>query len=235
MTLDKVKDYWSQRAIRSSQSATTNDLYLRHLEVEVLIAQLKAIELTPGARVLDIGCGDGENTSEVARNFPAVSFHGIDFSSEMINLAKPKSEFERITFAVGDIRSLKDQFSDNSFHVIITNRCLINLLDKEEQLKALEDLSSCLVQGGYFLGTENFNGGQAALNSLRCSFDLGEIPVRWHNLYFDEAEFLERTRKRFKQVELINFSSTYYLVTRAVYSALCKAEGVGTRLRSSYI
>jgi hypothetical protein len=54
--------------------------------------------------------------------------------------------------------------------------------------------------------------------------DLEEILVRWHNLCFDEAEFIEKAGKIFRDVELINFSSTYYLVTRVVYSALCKNE-----------
>jgi ubiquinone/menaquinone biosynthesis C-methylase UbiE len=224
--LNEVKDYWSQRAVSLPQAATTNDLYFRRLEAEALISELKTIRLPPGARVLDIGCGDGETTSAVARNFPTLIFQGIDFSAEMINLAKRKAEAERITFAAGDLRNLQEQFSANTFNVIMTNRCLINLLDKEEQFKAIEQIAGLLVQGGYFLGTENFMGGQTSLNSLRLSLSLGEIPIRWHNLYFDEAEFLERSRKFFRQVELKNFSSTYYLVTRVVYSALCKAEGV---------
>src|SRR5262249_32114326 len=136
-----------------------------------------------------------------------------------------KSELERLTFSAGDVRQLRKRFSAGSFDVVITNRCLINLLGEQEQFDALRQISECLRQGGYYIGTENFTGGQEALNSLRRSFGLAEIPVRWHNRYFDESVFLSKARSLFEHVDLINFSSTYYLVTRVVYSALCKREG----------
>lgn len=226
MAPDEIKGYWDQRAKNSSRAATTNDLHLRRLESATLISQMKAIKLPKEARVLDIGCGDGETTSAIARNVPSAHFQGIDFSAEMIDLAKPKSEFDRVTFSVGDVRNLTDQFSADSFDVIITNRCLINLPNRDEQFDALKQIFECLTPGGSFIGTENFLGGQTALTAVRRSMDLEEIPVRWHNLYFDEAEFIEKAGKIFSDVELINFSSTYYLVTRVVYSALCKNEGV---------
>lgn len=223
--VDEVKEYWSQRAVQSSQAATTNDIYLRRLEAATLITQLNAFALKEGARILDIGCGDGETTAAIARTFPSGKFHGIDFSAEMIELAKTKADGERITFSTGDVRSLREHFQSGSFDVIITNRCLINLLNKDKQYEALEQISACLCRGGYFIGTENFIGGQTAMNDLRQSLGLKEIPIRWHNLYFDEREFLDRAGRVFERVELINFSSTYYLVTRVVYSALCKVEG----------
>lgn len=226
MSLDEIKGYWDQRAKKSSHAATTNDLRLRSLEAATLISQLKVINLPKEARVLDIGCGDGETTAVISRNFPSARFQGIDFSAEMIALAKPKSDADRITFSTGDVRNLTDRFSAGSFDVIITNRCLINLPHKEEQYDALKQIFECLAPDGYFFGTENFVGGQAALTELRRSMDLKEIPIRWHNLYFDESEFIEKAGKIFSDVELISFSSTYYLITRVVYSALCKSEGI---------
>lgn len=226
MALDEIKEYWDQRAEESPQAATTNDVYLRRVESAALLSQLNAVGVPPEARILDIGCGDGATTSAIARNFPSARFYGIDFSAEMVGLAKARRESEQISFVTGDVRNLTDQFSVGSFDVIMTNRCLINLRDKDEQFAALGQIRECLAPGGYYFGTENFVGGQAALNSLRRSLGLEEIPVRWHNLYFDEAEFISMASTMFTKVELINFSSTYYLVTRVVYSALCKREGV---------
>jgi SAM-dependent methyltransferase len=227
--LDEIKDYWNQRARQSPLAATTNDISLRRLEAAALISQLNAIELPREPDILDIGCGDGETTCAIASNFPSARFQGMDFSAEMIDLAKSKSQSGQITFSTGDVRNLNDRFSARSFDVIITNRCLINLRDKEEQFDALKQIHECLSLGGYFIGTENFVGGQTALNALRRSLGLGEIPVRWHNAYFEEAEFMDCSKKMFREVELMNFSSTYYLVTRVVYSALCKCEGVEPR------
>ena len=226
MPKDEIKQYWDQRAAESSHVATTNDLHLRELEAAALISQLQAFDLPKEPRILDIGCGDGETTVAISRSFPAARIQGIDFSAEMLTLAERKSESDRVAFSVGDVRKLTDQFAASAFDAIITNRCLINLPSSDEQYDALKQISECLAPGGYFIGTENFTGGQASLTELRRSISLQEIPVRWHNLYFNEAEFIEKASELFRDVELINFSSTYYLVTRVVYSALCMSEGI---------
>ncbi len=226
MTNDEIKRYWDQRATESLHAATTNDLHLSGLEAAALISELQAFDLPKEPRILDIGCGDGETTAAISRSFPSARIQGIDFSPEMLTLAKRKSDSNRVAFSVGDVRNLTNQFAAGAFDAIITNRCLINLPHKEEQYDALKQIAQCLAPGGYFVGTENFTGGQASLTELRRSINLQEIPVRWHNLYFDEAEFIEKTRELFRNVELINFSSTYYLVTRVVYSALCMSEGI---------
>ena len=43
---------------------------------------------SPGKRVIDIGCGNGDFVSELAIRLPAMSFWGLDFSPEMIGVAK---------------------------------------------------------------------------------------------------------------------------------------------------
>lgn len=226
MSNDEIKRYWDHRAAETSHAATTNDLHLRGLEAAALISQLQAFDLPKEPRILDIGCGDGETTAAISRSFPTACIQGIDFSPEMLTLAERKSDSDRVAYSVGDVRKLTDQFETDAFDAIITNRCLINLPTSEEQYDALRQISECLAPGGYFVGTENFMGGQTSLTELRRSINLQEIPVRWHNLYFNEAEFIEKTSKLFRDVELINFSSTYYLVTRVVYSALCMTEGI---------
>jgi hypothetical protein len=96
----------------------------------------------------------------------------------------------------------------------------------EEQFRALREITRHLTEGGFYIGTENFIGGQENLNAMRRAVKLEGIPVRWHNLYFDEAEFISRTAEMFSEVNIVNFSSTYYLITRVVYSALCKMQDV---------
>ncbi len=54
---------------------------------------------------------------------------------------------------------------------------------------------------------------------------LPEIPVRWHNLFFDEEQFLAETQRSFDPVVIDNFLSSYYLATRVIYSAGCHLMG----------
>lgn len=64
-------------------------------EVDFLV---KTLGLTPGMRILDVGCGPGRHSLELARRGYLV--HGIDISQSFIDLAKaediPGASFERL-------------------------------------------------------------------------------------------------------------------------------------------
>jgi trans-aconitate methyltransferase len=66
---------------------------------------LQALQMTSSDRVLDVGCGDGRITSEIARRVPKGYVVGVDASSHMIELASEKPE-PTLHFAIADARSL---------------------------------------------------------------------------------------------------------------------------------
>jgi ubiquinone/menaquinone biosynthesis C-methylase UbiE len=229
--MDKIQEYWNERAseAKGSPNATTNDIFLRQLEGAAVVGKLQSHQLPKGATVLDIGCGDGRTTLELAKYFRDIHFHGVDFSSSMIaaalsNLSADPELRGRVKFSSGDARNLKDAVGSVRYNAVVTNRCLINIPVKEGQYLALRQIADHLVDGGIFVGSENFNGGQRELNRLRLSVNLPEIPIRWHNLYFDEQVFLDECKNLFASAVLENFSSSYYYATRIIYSALCKIE-----------
>jgi ubiquinone/menaquinone biosynthesis C-methylase UbiE len=230
--MDDIRQYWNSRSKEAGgdPSATTNDIYLRKLESLTVTNELLKIIGEQDAKILDVGCGDGQTTLALAARFPRATFRGIDFSSEMIasaqNTLQTKNISARVEFFVDDARELGSLARDMKFDIILTNRCLINITDREEQWVALDQIAKHLTPGGWYLGTENFLTGQSNLNAVRKSVELPEIPIRWHNLYFQESEFVEYARQHFRSVELVNFSSAYYFITRCVYSALCMHEGV---------
>lgn len=68
-----------------------------------------ALGLTPGARVLDVGCGPGRHSLELARR--GITVHGVDISSRFIDLAEAAAANEPggpldATFARVDARAL---------------------------------------------------------------------------------------------------------------------------------
>ena len=75
-------------------------------------------------RVLDIGCGDGKVTAEIARNLPGGNVTGLDSSPEMIRFARdhfPRSEYRNLFFVEADARALP--FS-KEFNVVFSNAAL---------------------------------------------------------------------------------------------------------------
>lgn len=64
---------------------------------------LSAMTLSPGDRVLEIGCGTARNLIALAARQPEVSFYGVDISSEMLATARSnvrrRKMSDRMTFA----------------------------------------------------------------------------------------------------------------------------------------
>ena len=74
---------------------------------------------TAPERALDVGCGTGEATLFLAREFPSARVRGIDISEEMIRLAERKVGLDpegRIAFKVGDASRLP--WPEESFDLV---------------------------------------------------------------------------------------------------------------------
>jgi SAM-dependent methyltransferase len=228
---DKIKEYWDERAAGSSAIAvTTNDNYLRILEAETIAKVIQELELPDALRVFDVGCGDGQTTIRVAETLKAATFLGADYSPAMVaravaNLADNADVSKRVEFREGDILNLVACSGAEHFDVATTDRCIINLPTFEEQRQAIHNIAQCLKPGGYYLALENFTDGQEMLNQTRALIGLPEISVRWHNRFLTEQELDEIASPHFDILRILNFSSTYYYITRVVYSALCRDLG----------
>ena len=86
-----------------------------------LIAQLG---LHGDERVLDVGCGDGKVTAEIARAVPRGSVIGVDASPQMIEFAQktfPPSAIANLTFLVCDARRVR--FAQK-FDIVFSNAAL---------------------------------------------------------------------------------------------------------------
>jgi len=230
---DRIKQYWDERARTTdpgSLQATTYDVFLREHEIRTLRERLTAAALPAGSTVVDLGCGDGYATVSLAAAFPALRFLGLDWSADMLALAEHRFQAEpglrgSVSFRVGDMRDLATSLQSERFEAFVTMRSLINLTSTEAQYDTIAQIAAHLVPGGYYFCIENFTQGQDSFNRMRVAVGLPEIPVRWHNHFFDEDRFREETRGFFDSVVIENFLSSYYLATRVIYSAGCQLAG----------
>ncbi len=229
----KIKKYWSERAAEtdpSSAQATTYDVFLRELEIVKLKEKIAAASLPHGSTVVDVGCGDGFSTVNIATAFPTLRFIGVDWSREMLALAEKRRSadpelLERVSFRIGDMRDLSTSLLADRFEVFLSVRSLINIMTSAEQYDTIRQIAEHLKPGGYYFGIENFLQGQENFNRLRVAMGLPEIPVRWHNHFFDEEEYAKEVVEWFDSLVIENFSSSYYLATRVIYSAGCYSIG----------
>lgn len=219
-SVELIKKYWNDRAgSDSSQQSTTMDIWLRDIESRVLSESIKRHQ---PHNVCDIGCGDGITTIRAARSYPEVNFFGFDYSTNMVKNAnenKKKYKLDNLEFCVGDATSY---IESNKFDLIYSTRCLINLVDWTAQKKALRNIENSLRHGGTYLMIENFTEGQELFNSLRSSFELPMIQIRDHNTFFDRDLLLEFMSRSFRIDSDVNISSTYYIVSRVIYSSICQ-------------
>jgi len=212
--IDRIQQYWES----VGKSACPDDV-VRDMSIDEIVQRLPK-----ESSVLDLGCGNGYCTFKFAETH-IKSIIGADYSQtsvdQAINISSlyQDSTKEKIDFKQNDALDLS--FSDSTFDAVITIRCLINVGDNENQLKALKEIHRVLKPGGIYLMCENTTSGLHNINQARALSGLSEIKTRWHNNYIDENLFFPVSNKLFNTIEESHFASTYYLVSRVVNAWIC--------------
>lgn len=224
MDFEEIKQYWEQRAAadKSAQS-TTHDYYLREIESRVL---LDAVARFRPRRVMDVGCGDAWTTIRLATDFPNIEFLGGDYSNSMRRNAETNMAAAGLKNIRVDNCDITRPIQQGTFDMIYTTRCLINLPTWESQRSAITHVHDALEGSGVYVMIEDFIEGHDNFNRLREAFGLPPISVRSHNLFFERSRLLDFVGPIFDNVEEVNISSIYYLVSRIIYSRICQDRSI---------
>ncbi|KAJ6006710.1 S-adenosyl-L-methionine-dependent methyltransferase [Penicillium sp. IBT 35674x] len=97
--------------------------------------------IKPNMRILDIGCGPGSITLDLAGLVPQGTIVGIDCSETAINSAKElvqKRNVENATFEVANV--LKLPYEDETFDIVCAHQVLIHLPNESSKIGAVEGL-----------------------------------------------------------------------------------------------
>ncbi len=154
----KIKGHWEKMA-QSPQDAdglrpTARDPYLQSV-VETAMER----HLTPGTRLLDLGCGDGLSTLRFLKTTGYAV--GIDYVADFVKLARDhaaETGAQNIFFEPADVLHLEpvqDKFG--VFDLVTSIRCLINLPDWDCQARALGQISRMVRPGGLYLVSEGWH------------------------------------------------------------------------------
>ncbi len=110
---------------------------------------VKAAQLKPDDRILDLACGHGRHTIELAkRGFKNIV--GLDYSAPFIDKAKAdaKETGVEVEFVQGDMRNLP---YNGEFDAVLTIFTTFGYFDDVGNQQTLEQISKALKPGGRFL------------------------------------------------------------------------------------
>ena len=163
--------------------------------------------LSPGQRLLDVGCGPGTITVDLADRVAPGTVLGIDASADVIEQATGiVGDRSNVTFEVADVYAL-DQ-PDDSFDVIHAHQVLQHLTDP---VAALQEMRRVLAPGGVLAARDSNYGAfwwspdeprldrwlalyHAVTEANRADADAGRHLLAWaHAAGFTDVEYTSST------------------------------------------
>jgi len=129
-----VKDHFEQWPFPGTDFFSREGLLLlRYMEKWIQEASLAQSE---AFSVIDIGCGTGHTTMALAKNFPGVSFLGIDISEKSIEEARRQAGRTELVNVAFKKRNVKEDLSDlGRFNTVLSLGVLHHIVDFEGALR----------------------------------------------------------------------------------------------------
>jgi SAM-dependent methyltransferase len=132
--------------------------------------------LAPGLRLLDVGCGPGTITIDLAGRVAPADVIGIDAAGDVIAqaaAAATEAGADNVTFAVGDVYAL--DFPDESFDVVHAHQVLQHLSDPTAALREMRRV----VRRGGIVAVRDSDYGAFTWSPADARLD------RWIELYHE--------------------------------------------------
>jgi trans-aconitate 2-methyltransferase len=201
--------------------------YYRRSSLQEAMAQevLALLDLKDSERILDVGCGDGKITAQIASRVPRGSVVGVDPSGDMIGFAQSHfgpATLPNLRFELADARSLPFQ---DAFDLVVSFNALHWI---PEQDAALSSIHSALISGGKAQLRLVPAGARKSLENIveetrRTSKWSGYFPD-FHDpyLHLTSDEYAAKAeRNGFRVLRLNTRDHAWDFGSRAAFSAFC--------------
>jgi SAM-dependent methyltransferase len=117
-----MSEYSRPYAIHSDEECDRLELQARLANIE---GHLRYLPVSPGDRVLDVGCGSGSMSRLIARSYPQADVTGVDLREQYLDFALCRAreeDIQNLTFRSADAFALP--FADATFDVVWTKYLL---------------------------------------------------------------------------------------------------------------
>ena len=124
---------------REGQAAVNRPLFLHSLPDTLRTSELDPVLRSPGARILDVGCGAGWSSIALARAYPDAEIVGVDVDAPSIELARHNAASagapRGLTFRTTDAGTLHGE--DGSYDAAFAFECVHDMARPVEVLTAV--------------------------------------------------------------------------------------------------
>ncbi|KPJ72346.1 hypothetical protein AMJ52_06595 [candidate division TA06 bacterium DG_78] len=143
MKENDVKKCWEENAEAwTTLSREGYDIYRDHVNTPAFLSMLGNVK---GLKGLDIGCGEGHNTREIAKKGAFMA--GIDISEKFIHYAQHREDQYPLHIKYMRASGLNIPFKDESFDFCVA---IMSLMDMSEHESAIKEAYRVLKKNGFF-------------------------------------------------------------------------------------
>ena len=193
----------------------------------------------PYQNVLDIGCGDGKISAQIASRLPLGRVLGIDSSTSMITHSNQHHapRHSNLTFAVADAQALPDQYHQK-FDTVTSFYCL-HWVEHLEQ--TLQGIQKCLKPNGqliFYIGGSDEIPVLTALEKLLASRNSEKMAkLIWYRSADEITDMALRCNFLIERCESFSYAYTYPSIEELVgwVNTLPYGHQLEPTLRQQYI
>ncbi len=217
--------FWQEQAkkFKDDVKSVNFDHIQEQMEIETIAPLLSQSKV-----ICDLGCGIGQTIFSLIKKGVDAQFCGLDFTKEMINVAKEKEAQLQLNNVAFYHKSATDtdiaDLFDFKFDTLISKRLLINLKG-DLKLQAIKNIHNLLVPNGLYIMVENFMEPLDKTNQAREVLGLDPIQVHHFNEYLRD-DFFNKISDLFEVERQIDPLSSYYFISRVLnaYESQIKNE-----------
>lgn len=186
-----AKDHWSSTAYQSAAG------FVPKLTSKVV----SYLDVQPTDRILDVGCGDGPLTAQIAQAAPQGQVLGLDASRSFIATAEETFTAPNCTFRLQDCTALEScaDAVDGSWDKVFSNAAMHWILrNPDTRIRFFDNVFRALKPGGVFVFEQGGGGNVAevqaaavaALTRAGLSLDEAREASPW---FFPTTEWMRQT------------------------------------------
>ena len=178
--MDKVEQFYDQ--LSSQYSELIAKCVPRYRELIYNMFHYIPEDFQP-KRILDLGCGTGNLTDQMFKNFPEAEIDALDISEDILNESRKRfSNIPTIRYIQADFKSM--HLAPGSYDLIMSS-IAIHHIDDPDKIKLYAEVYQALKPGGIFIFADQTRGISDEIYKKNISawkeeaFKLGSTQENW--------------------------------------------------------